>query len=180
MLVVVGSKNEVKIHAVKETLTEYPLFEWVKILWVDVSSWVSPQPKTLKETLQGAMNRAKSAFESQENSYCGIGLESGLMEVPYTKTGFMDTSACAIYDWTTFHLWLSSAFEYPIEVTKLVFEKGIDITQAFNATGLSKNEKLGSAEGAIGLLTQGRVTRKDYTRQSITMALIHLENPELY
>jgi inosine/xanthosine triphosphatase len=180
MIVVVGSKNEVKIQAAKEILNDYPLFQWAQIFWADVPSWVSPQPKTLKETLQWAKNRAKSAFESQSHSSYGIGLESGLMEVPYTKTGYMDMAACAIYDGTQFHLWLSSAFEYPIKATKLVFEKGMDITQAFNAIWLSKNEKLGSAEWAIGLLTQGRVTRKDYTKQWITMALIHLENPELY
>lgn len=102
------------------------------------------------------------------------------MEVPYTKTGFMDVCACAIFDGNRFHLGLSSVFEYPIEVTRLVLEEGLDVTEAFNATGLSQNEKLGSAEGAVGLLTGGRITRKDYTKQAIVTAMVHLENPELY
>jgi non-canonical (house-cleaning) NTP pyrophosphatase len=35
---------------------------------------------------------------------------------------------------------------------------------------------LGSAEGIIGVLTKGRLTRKEYVKQAITMALINLEN----
>jgi non-canonical (house-cleaning) NTP pyrophosphatase len=40
--------------------------------------------------------------------------------------------------------------------------------------------KVGSAEGAVGLLTKGRITRLDYIKQSIVMAMIHLENAKFY
>lgn len=164
----------------REAIGEYSRFSHAEVGGFEVPSGVSPQPKSLEETIRGSMNRARSAFKSDSRSVYGIGLESGLMEVPYTKTGFMDVCACAIFDGNRFHLGLSSVFEYPIEVTRLVLEEGLDVTEAFNATGLSQNEKLGSAEGAIGLLTGGRVTRKDYTKQAIVTAMVHLENPELY
>jgi non-canonical (house-cleaning) NTP pyrophosphatase len=102
------------------------------------------------------------------------------MKVPETKTGFMDFTCCAIYDGSKIHLGLSSCFEYPIKITKMVIDDGINISEAFNKTGLSNNPDIGAAEGAVGYLTKGRVLRLDYTKQAIYMALIHLENPELY
>ncbi len=131
----------------------------------------------MNETIQGAMNRATNAFSDCQYSF---GLESGLMKVSHTKTGYMDFCACAIYDGKNHHLGLSSAFEYPLEVTQLVFKKGLDINQAFYKTGLTKDPKVGSAGGAIGILTKGRLLRKDYTKQAITMALIHLENKKIF
>jgi inosine/xanthosine triphosphatase len=173
----VGTKNLQKIDAVKEVLKEYIDFKDCKIIGIEVSSDVSEQPKSIDETIKGAINRAKNCFTHCNYS---IGLESGLIKVPYTKTGYMDVTACAIFDGKKIHLGLSSAFEYPIKVTKSVFEDNINITQSFMKHGLTKDPKMGSAEGAIGLLTKGKVTRKDYTKQSIHMAMIHLENPELY
>ncbi len=177
MKIIVGSKNPSKIEAVKEILMEYPDFKDSEVVGIEASSDVSDQPKSLDETIKGAINRAKNCFNDCKFS---IGLESGLMKVPSTKTGFMDVTACAIFDGKTIHLGLSSAFEYPIEVTNLVFDKGINITQAFFKTGLTDNPRLGSAEGAIGFLTKGRLIRKEYTKQALRTALIHLENPGLY
>lgn len=177
MIINVGSKNQVKINAVKEVLKEYPDFINSQVIGVDTKSDVSTQPKTLDETITGAINRAKNCFIDCDYS---IGLESGLMKVPFTKTGYMDVTCCCIFDGKQVHLGLSSAFEYPINVTKLVFEENIDINESFVKNGLTKNEKIGSSEGGIGFLTKGRVKRIDYTKQAIYMALIHLENKELY
>ena len=177
MNVIVGSTNRIKIEAVTETLQHYSLFHPVSVQGKNVSSQVTDQPKSLQETVQGAINRAKGVFEEGNIS---IGLESGLMPVPFTKTGFMDVCVCAIYDGKTIHLGLSQAFECPPEVVRLVHEKGYDLNQASNAIGLTTNPQLGAAEGIIGILTKGRVTRKDYTKEAIKMALIHLENREHY
>ena len=45
---------------------------------------------------------------------------------------------------------------------------------------ITKKRKIGSGEGLIGILTKGRVSRKDYTKQAIRMAMVQIENPELY
>ncbi len=123
------------------------------------------------------MTRAKKAFK---NCNYSVGLESGLIRVSNTKTGYMDTCVCAFYDGKKFHLGMSPCFEMPIKVTKLVFKKKYDINEAFFEEKLTNNSKIGSKEGAIGILTKGRVTRMDYTKMAIMMALIHLENKELY
>lgn len=177
MRINVGSQNEVKIEAVKEAVRDYNFLSKAKVMGVSVNSKVSEQPKSVDETVRGAMNRARGAFQNCDYSF---GLEDGLMQVPNTKTDYMNICVCVIYDGQDYHIGLSSAFEYPTEVTKLVLEEGLDINQAFYKVGLTKNPKVGSAEGAIGILTHGRLLRKDYAKQAITMALIHLENSDIF
>lgn len=174
MRIIVGSKNEVKVGAVRELVPEYPFMASAEISGFDAKSGVADQPKTLEETVTGAMNRARGAWESGACD-AALGIESGLMVVPFTKTGHMDVCACAIYDGAEFHLGLSSAWEVPADAAKLMLEQGLDMNDAFNQAGYTDNPKIGSAEGAIGLLTKGRVDRKAYTKEAVRMALIHLE-----
>ncbi|MFA6354419.1 MAG: inosine/xanthosine triphosphatase [Candidatus Paceibacterota bacterium] len=177
MKIVIGTKNSTKIAAIKEIISDYNFFKNADVSSIETESGVGDQPKSLEETIRGAQNRAKNVFK---NCNYSLGIESGLMKVPETKSGYMDVCVCAIYDGKNFHLGLSSAFEYPKEITKLIIEDNLDATQAANKSGLTENPKLGSAEGIIGIITKGRITRKEYTKQAIRTALIHLENPELY
>ncbi|MCB9820728.1 inosine/xanthosine triphosphatase [Candidatus Nomurabacteria bacterium] len=177
MRIKVGSQNDVKVGAVREAIRDYNFLSNAEVSGLEVSSEISEQPKSLDETIRGAMNRARNAFQNCDYSF---GLEDGLMKVPNTKTDYMNVCACAIYDGQNYHVGLSSAFEYPYDVTRLVFDEGLDINQAFHRVGLTENPKVGSAEGAIGILTHGRLLRKEYTKQAITMALIHVENSEKY
>ncbi len=170
--IVIGSKNQIKVDAVKEILQDYPHLKDAAISAVEVSSGVADQPKSLEETVRGAMNRAKGAF--QDCDY-GFGLESGLMAVPNTKTGFMDVCVCAIFDGQEYHLGLSSAWEAPKKVMHHIINEGLDMNQAAVKAGLTKNLKVGSAEGLVGIMTKGRLTRKEYTKEAIRTALIHLE-----
>lgn len=177
MRINVGTKNPTKLGAVKETVKEYKLLRKAEVQGIEVASDVSEQPKSLEETVSGAMTRARRAFKSCDYS---IGIESGLMKVPHTKTGSMDVSVCAIYDGKRYHLGMSCAFEFPPKIVKMIHELGIDSNEAFYRAGLTKDPKIGYSEGIISLLTKGRVTRKAYTKQAVQMALIHMENPELY
>lgn len=177
MRINVGSKNEIKVAAVRDVIRDYVFLSNAEVVSVEVNSAVSEQPKSIAETIRGALNRAKNAFRHCDYSF---GIEDGLMRVPNTKTGYMNISVCAIYNGQNHHLGLSAAFEYPLEVTKLVFEEGLDINQAFYKIGLTKNPKVGYAEGAIGILTRGRLLRKDYTKQAVMMALIQVENSGLF
>ena len=176
MIISVGSKNPVKVKAVEEEVIE-GLSADAKIVFSDIGSDVSNQPKTLEETVKGAMNRAKKAFSECDYSF---GIEDGLMAVPHTKTGYMNVCVCAIYDGSVFHLGLSSLFEYPKKVTQLVFSDNIEIDEAMKKAGLTENPRIGYSGGVIGMLTNGRTTRKDCIKHAVAMALIHLKNPELY
>jgi len=172
MKIKIGSKNEVKVNAVKEIIKDYPHLEGAMIDGVEVSSGVGDQPKSLEETVQGAMNRARGAFENCKYSF---GIESGLMVVPKTKTGFMDVCVCAIFDGKEYYLGLSSAWEPPKEVAHYMVSDGLDMNQATFKAGLTKDPKIGSAQGLIGVMTKGRLIRKEYTKEAIRTALIHLE-----
>jgi len=172
MNIKVGSTNGIKIQAVEEILADYPNFKDALVAGLDTPSGVSDQPKSLEETIRGAMNRAKNSFQDCNYSF---GLESGLMAVPYTKTGFMDICACAIFNGQDYHLGLSSAWEAPQVVINYILD-GEDMNQAALKAGLTDSLKIGSAEGLIGLLTKGKLTRKEYTKQAVRTAMIHLEN----
>ncbi len=168
----IGSVNEVKVSAVRELLDDYPHLKGAEILGVEIASGVADQPKSLEETVKGAMNRARGAFSDCDY---GIGLESGLMHVPGAKSGYMDVCVCAIYDGQEFHLGLSSAWEAPKSVIHYMINEGLNMNDAALKAGLTKNPKVGSAEGLVGILTKGRLDRKAYTKEAIRTALIHLE-----
>jgi inosine/xanthosine triphosphatase len=169
----VGSLNEVKVSAVAEIIKDYPHLKHAKVLGVKADTKVSDQPKSLEETIEGAMNRAKSVFVDCDYA---IGIESGLMKVLAAKGGYMDVCVCVIYDGAEYHLGLSSAWEFPDKrVTDMMIKEGLDMSQAINKAGLTNKPDIGSKEGAIGILTKGRMDRKAYTKQAIQTALIHLE-----
>lgn len=172
MKINVGSTNNVKISAVKEALALYEDFAPAEVSGIKTSSGVSDQPKSLKETLTGAMNRAKSAFLDCDYSF---GLESGLMAIPFTKTGFMDFTACAIYDGKDFHLGFSPAIECPKEVMHYVLNENMNFNQACVKAGLTDDPEIGSKEGMLSLLTRGRMNRNEFTKQAIIMAMVHLD-----
>lgn len=177
MKIGVGSTNQVKVNAVRDTVPHYELLVGAEIESINIPSGISEQPTSIGETIEGAMNRAKGAQMGRD---LGFGIESGLIVVPHTKTGMMDVCVCVIFDGIEFHIGLSSAFECPPEVIRLVHEEGLDLNQAFFKIGMTTDPKIGSAEGAVGLLTKGRLTRQEYTKQAIVMAMVHLENAPFY
>ena len=172
-----GSKNKTKVNAVAELLKDYPMFKGAEVFGVDVKVEEFGHPKNIEETVIGAINRAKQAYEN--NDY-GFGIEGGLINVPHTKSGHMELAACAIFDGKQVHIGLSSACEWPTKVIDAILNKGMDGSQAMKAVGLTAHEKFGEKEGLVGILTKGRTNRTEWNKQAVVMALIHLENPELY
>ncbi len=176
MKINIGTANPIKIEALRETLSGSEILRESQVKGVDTGSTVAEQPKSLKETVRGAKNRARAAFKDCDFS---VGIEDGLMAVPGTLTGYMNIGICAFYDGKRYYLGTSAAFEYPPKAIELV-KKGFDINQAFHMIGLTDNPKVGSAEGAIGILTRGRWSRKETAKQAVIAALLQLENKELY
>lgn len=174
MKIVVGSKNPAKVEAVRELLQDYPHLKDAEVVGVEVSSGVSEQPKSLEEITTGATNRAKNAYV--ECNYA-IGLEAGFMPVPGAKSGYLNVTACAIHDGTNTHLGLSSAFETPdLETMRLVTEEGLDFSEASTRTGWVENGDIARKhDGIIGKLTKGKLDRKAYVKQSIQVALVHID-----
>ena len=176
MRIILASKNPVKIKALQDVMPAYEFLKDTEIISCEANSGVSDQPKSLEETISGAINRARKAYNKQY-AY-SFGIESGLIEVPYTP--LMDICFCVVYDGKEQSIGSSVAFEVPVLVSSIVIEKNMNLTQACYEAKLTSSKTIGSAEGIIGLLTKGRVTRKDYTKQAIQMALIPWENAQLY
>jgi len=179
MIIAVGSTNKAKVLAVKEVLLDSVYFSKVKVIEFSVSSDVSDQPISLQETIQGAKNRAKNAFEKCDCKY-SFGIESGLMEASGTASGYLHVSACCIYDGINYHTGLSTGFEIPPQILELILNKKMDLSQACLHSGISSNTKIGSTEGLIGVLTKGKIDRKEYSKQCVIAAVLQLENYEWY
>ena len=173
MKITVGSTNPAKVEAVREILQDYPHLKDAEVAGMETDSKVGDQPLSLTAVVTGAMNRAQAAFIESDYS---VGIESGLMEVPFSKSGHMDVCACAIFDGTEYHLGLSSGWEFPNkEINRLILEEGLDMSQAINKVGLTDDPAIGAGQGAIGIVTKGRLDRKTFTKEAIRSALIHLE-----
>ncbi len=168
MKVTIGSKNPNKFNAVKESFLMFDIFQNAEFLAFGAVSGVSDQPVGYDETVRGARNRAEDAFDSCDVS---IGLESGLVQVPHTRTGYMNLTVCAIYDGLDFFIGTGPAFELPEEITKLVVDEGLELDDAILKSGFTENPRIGYSEGIIGILTNGVVTRKDYMVPAVSMAV---------
>jgi inosine/xanthosine triphosphatase len=175
--VVVASANPVKINAVEEIIKLYSFLSYAQVIARPVPSLVSEQPLFFEEIVLGAKNRAENAFEDCDYS---VGLESGLFKLPGSESTYMCICVCTIYDGEKHHLGLSCGFVLPPKIVSLILNEGMNLGDAAYHSGLTTNPKLGSSEGAIGVLTKGRITRTEGIKHALTAALISLENKNLY
>lgn len=168
----IGTNNQTKIEALEDLLKDYPHLKDYKVKAVNVSSEVAEQPLSLDETIQGAINRAKNSYKDCDYS---VGIESGLMQVPHSKSGYLEFCACVIYDGNNNHIGLSSAWEFsdPSIFLSMVNDK-LDLCQAVYKAGLTEDPRLGESTGVVGLASKGKLSRKQYNQEAIRTALIHL------
>ncbi len=180
MILAIGSTNPVKIEAVKEVIQGYPSLAKAEILSYSVPSGISEQPLSLEETILGAKTRAKNAFEACKSSNYSFGIESGLFAAPGTQTGFLNGSICCIYDGAVYFIGLSCGFEVPPSILQHILHGKMDMSQACCQSGITASATIGEEEGLIGILTNGRMDRKEYTKPCIITALIQLEHSRWY
>lgn len=171
MIINIGSKNPNKFNAVKEAFILFNEFHGARFESVAADSNVSDQPIGYEETITGAKNRAENAFQACDFS---VGLESGLVPVPLTKTGYMNLSVCVIYNGKTHFTGTGPAFELPETITRLVVDDRMELDDAILQSGITDNPRIGYSEGIIGILTGGVITRKDYMVPAVTMAMAQL------
>jgi len=180
----VGSLNPTKKNAVKEAFSRY--FKHLKVYNIKADSKVSKQPLGFTNILDGAINRAKCSLEFliaqkeiHHNIY-GVGIEAGLAEVPYTKTGFMDFQFCAIInEQKQISLGSGIAFEYPkFVINQILLDKDKEIGEIIGT--LAGNENLKNESGAISFLSKNALTRTQILSQAAICALLPFINRDLY
>ncbi len=177
MKVAVGSKNQNKIKGVRDAFLHYYSASALEVVSKDVVVEEYGHPIDMKSTVEGAIKRAKDAFGDCDVS---VGLESGLIEVPYTQTGYMEGSVCAVYDGKEYYIGIGPAFEWPPAVVRGIMEEGLDGSQAMRVHGITDHEKIGEGDGAISLFSKTVVTRRKQIELAVIMALVRILNPEYY
>ncbi|MDV2686403.1 DUF84 family protein [Alkalihalophilus lindianensis] len=159
MKVVIGTKNRAKIHAVMETLVREP-FEFIS---VEAPSGVSAQPFSDEETMKGAINRAKYALTITD-AKLAIGLEGGVSD---TSTGLMLCNWGAMTSHSG-QVWVASGAKIPLPLE--VQAKLRDGQELGTIMGeMMKDHRIRHKEGAIGVLTSGRLTRKSMFSHIVQM-----------
>ena len=173
MKVVVGSKNPVKVNAVKEAF-EY-FFDEVVVIGTNAKSGVSDMPTTELETMQGAMNRAKESLESAKDIDFGVGLEGGIED---TNLGMLLFGRVVILD-NKGNVGFSGneGFILPEKIAKRIRqgeELGPIMDDFLGESDIKKKQ------GAIGVFTKGYMDRTQSFKQSVVLALVKFINPEWY
>lgn len=163
VLIAVGSTNPIKYQASQRVLGEhYPHAQFVTI---GVESGVAVQPWGDAETRRGAYNRAKSAL-NLAHADLGVGLEGGLQE---TEFGVMTCAWCVMVDRNgRIGVGGSACVQLPNEVATAV-QAGIELGVAMDQWTGQQNTKHGL--GAIGILTNGLLTRQEAYEPLIKLAL---------
>ena len=176
MLILVGSKNPVKIESVNEAFLNY--FPHREVRGIEVNSGVPEQPVN-DDTFLGAKNRADALFLLNKTSGLGadfmVGIEGGIMKI--CDNWFSFGCICIINKDGKSAFGTSSHFPLPEQIINELL-KGIELGKVIDNLTNQQNSK--QKTGAIGFLTKNIITRRDLYTQGIITALIPFLNPTLF
>lgn len=142
-----GSLNKVKLEATQEVLNNY------EVVGIAVSSGVSSQPLSDKETILGAINRAKNLPKDGLR----IGLEAGVQ---------MQNEILFLVNWGVLideadHIYYAGGTRIPLDefVKEGIFAHKKELADVMDEYLHTKDIR--TKEGAIGYFTNSLVKRKD-------------------
>ncbi|MBX7213416.1 MAG: DUF84 family protein [Thermoflexales bacterium] len=166
MIIAVGSTNPVKVDAARLGAGRLFGVADLRVLAVATDSGVRAQPQDDAETIAGATARATAALGASPEAEYGIGLEGGVAETEgrlFTFTwcvaarrGGATSAVCTL------------RYELPRELAELV-RAGLELGDASDRVYGRHNSK--QAEGAVGLITRGALTRLEAYAPAVTLAL---------
>jgi len=171
MKVSVGSTNPVKVQAVREVFEE--VFCDVEVTSVEVDSGVPLQPFD-DEVIRGAEDRARYALKLTDADY-GVGIEGGVMKLGnrWYNLGFVAIINRAGKIGTGTSGW----FECPSCILEKL-KDGQELGDVIDELAGRKDTK--RHEGAIGLFTKGKISRKDLYKHGVFMALVPFIASEIF
>lgn len=175
MKVIVASKNPGKIEGAKLAFAEY--FKEFEIEGIPANSDVSEEPVN-EQIYEGASNRVKNvkkiAEEQGKEADFYVAVESGITN----KLGeWTIINIAVIEDKNGFKSWgVSSGFPVPQKYVEEIIntDLGKVMDKIFNET------ELRAGKGGINLLTKGKITRIDLSKQAFIMALTQFINEETW
>jgi inosine/xanthosine triphosphatase len=167
--VAVGSRNPVKVAAVTAVIQR--LWSGATVTGVAVASGVSVQPLSDEEAIAGATNRAREALAISAADL-GVGLEGNTVETPY---GMFTTGWAAIVDRRgVIGLGSSGRLPLPAVVAQAV-RNGRELGPLMDELVGQVNTK--QRQGAVGILTQGLMTRTGALEIAVLYALARFLHP---
>lgn len=172
MKIAVGSRNPVKVQAVKDVAAE--LFDDITVDGVDAPSGVSEMPTTRDEAIEGAENRARHCHENDEYDYT-VGLEGYVTD---TDAGMFLSGWCTVIDADsrTGHGG-KDRLALPPTIAERIRD-GEELGPVMD--DVTHREDTKQDEGAFGILTNGRVTRRASFRGAIRCAFTPLLSSDMY
>lgn len=155
--VAVGTTNKAKIGAVQAALPS------ISIVPRSVPSDVSAQPFSDEETLQGAKNRAYHVLQEVADANVGIGLEGGVQE---TATGLFLCNWGALTDGQYTYIAGGARILLPSEFREPL-QNGHELADLVDHYATRRDVR--NQEGAMGILTEGWLNRRDVFAQIVQM-----------
>lgn len=158
MQIAVGSTNPVKVNAVIACFGE-------EVEGISVPSGVREQPWGDEETIVGAKQRAKAAME-QGQATIGIGLEGGVQLI---DNRLYLCNWGALVDKEGMEIVAGGAGLPLPEEIKEKMDMGEELGPVISA--FAKRSEVNKKEGAIGIFTNGAITRTHMYKQIVELLL---------
>lgn len=172
--IVVASGNPVKHEATRRGFhIAFPAVEF-EVIGCSVPSGVSDQPMDDRETLRGALQRAEAASRQVDAEYW-VGLEGGVETLGDHLFAF--AWAAVRGSGGRVGRARTASFQLPPEVAELV-RSGVELGDADDRVFRRHGSK--RQGGAVGLLTEGRLSRADLYVPAVVLAAVPFLQPSLF
>ncbi len=172
--VVVASGNPVKIQATLNAFSRMFAPDRFEVDGEEVGSGVAAQPMSDVETLQGAEQRARAAEKQVSEADFWVGIEGGVAE----SDGDLLAFAWVVVRSAGIRArGRSGTFVLPVPVSDLI-RAGKELGEADDIVFGRRNSK--QKEGALGLLTENVIDRRELYEHAILLALVPFKSSELY
>jgi len=170
--VAVGSKNPVKLAAA--TAVFRSAFPAARAEAVAVASGVPDQPFGDAETIAGARTRALAARAALDADF-GVGLEGGVVE----EGDSMRSCAWCVVVHRDGREGVGGSLAMPLPpAVAAMIREGAELGHAMDTLVAQRGTKHG--QGAVGILTAGRIDRQGAYEVLVTYAIAPFLTPELF
>ena len=173
-IIVVTSTNPVKQQAALQGFQVMFPEETFEVNALSVPSGVSDQPASESETLQGAINRARSAMQQVPTADYWVGIEGGVQRDGADLLALAWVYICSKEQCGRAR---TGSFVLPPPVAELIAQ-GKELGEADDIVFNQSNSK--QKNGAIGLLTGDVLDRTRFYTPAVILALIPFKNRSLY
>lgn len=170
----IATINPVKVEAAAEGFQQMFQGEDIKVVPCKVNPGIAPQPMSNEETLDGAERRARALREIFPQSDYWVGIEGGVAE---SQIGLGTYAWVVILSKDQIGRGRSGEFFLPKKIADMV-RQGMELGEADDLFFSRNNSKQGN--GAIGILTDDVIDRKNLYIPAVIFALIPFKHPELY